>query len=279
MDGYLSYFGTGSDCANIVDHRTGQRRRAVLRDVVEAVTLVDALPNIDFCMSMFMPCDVDDTIADRYQMEVMLGHTTKPIVFINYDYQGCVDNIAMAEAVAGSAEALRERPFVAGYINVVSGLRFNEESVQKVLFLAGKGLPCVFVAGASAGLTTPVTPAASVMLQHVGSLAAIVLSQLKRPGTPLIIPGDLGGGLDMRTLTMPYGEPEPRGVAQDLIHSLGLPMFSTGGASDSHVPDEQAGAEAALTMLTDALGGGHLVHDVGLSRAGHVRLTGAHRDL
>ena len=32
--GYNSYFGGGSDCLNVLDHRTGQRRRAVLRDEI-----------------------------------------------------------------------------------------------------------------------------------------------------------------------------------------------------------------------------------------------------
>ncbi len=263
LDGYRSYYGTGSDCFSIIDHRTWERRRAVLRDVVEAVTLVDALPNFDFCMSMFMPDDVGDTIADRYQMEAMLNYTTKPIVFINYEFQGCVDCVRMAEIVAGSPRALAERPFVAGYVNVTSGMRFDEESVEKQLLLADKGLPMVFVAGAAAGLNTPVTPAGSLVMEQVGSLAGIVLSQLRRPGTPVIVPGDLGGGLNMNTLILAYGEPEPRGAAQDLLHSLDLPIFSTGGASDSHLVDEQAALEAALSMLTDALMGGHLVHDVG----------------
>jgi trimethylamine--corrinoid protein Co-methyltransferase len=43
LDGHQTFFGTGSDCLNIIDHRTGERRRAVLQDVVEGVTLCDAL--------------------------------------------------------------------------------------------------------------------------------------------------------------------------------------------------------------------------------------------
>ena len=89
LDGYRSYYGPGSDCLNIVDHRTGQRRKAVLQDVVDAITVCDALTHIDFAMSMYMPSDVDGGIADRYQMEMMLKRTTKPIVFINYDFHGC----------------------------------------------------------------------------------------------------------------------------------------------------------------------------------------------
>ena len=102
LGGYRSYYGTGSDCFNIIDHRTWERRRAVLQDVVEGVTVCDGLDNIDFVMCMFLPSDVPGEIADRYQMAAMLNHTTKPIVYVNYDGAGCVDSVAMAETVAGA---------------------------------------------------------------------------------------------------------------------------------------------------------------------------------
>ena len=47
VGGYRTFYGTGSDCLNILDHRSGNRRRAVLNDVVEGVTLCDALQNIE----------------------------------------------------------------------------------------------------------------------------------------------------------------------------------------------------------------------------------------
>jgi len=37
------YFGPGSDCLNILDHRTGKRRRAVLDDVKDAIRVCDSL--------------------------------------------------------------------------------------------------------------------------------------------------------------------------------------------------------------------------------------------
>jgi trimethylamine--corrinoid protein Co-methyltransferase len=49
-------------------------------------------------------------------------------------------------------------------------------------------------------------------------------------------------------------------------------MFSLGGGSDSKVVDGQAAAEAALTMLADAVAGGHLIHDSGYLESG---LTGS----
>jgi trimethylamine--corrinoid protein Co-methyltransferase len=97
-----TYYGGGSDCLNVLDHRTGQRRRAVLQDVREAVTLMDALPEIEFVMSQFLPQDVDPRVYDRYQMEVMLNNTTRPIIFVSPDFEGCVAAVEMCEIVAGS---------------------------------------------------------------------------------------------------------------------------------------------------------------------------------
>ncbi|MBC8492811.1 MAG: trimethylamine methyltransferase family protein [Chloroflexi bacterium] len=74
-EGQCSY-GPGSDCLNIIDHRTGERRKPVLQDVVEGMIVCDALPHIDFVMSMFLPSNVDAMVSDRYQMEVMLNYST-----------------------------------------------------------------------------------------------------------------------------------------------------------------------------------------------------------
>jgi len=266
------YFGPGSDCLNIIDHRSNERRRAVLSDVADGITVCDALDHIDFVMSMFLPSDVEQKIADRYQMEVMLNRTTKPIVIVTYETPGCLDAIEMAEAVAGGADALREKPFVVTYINVTTGLLHNAEALQKLLYLAGKGLPALWIPVTSGGTTGPVTMAGNVALSNAGVLVGIVLSQLKREGTPIIVPGFGGDALDLRTMVDPYAEPDHRGMAEALAHYYGLPMFSLAGGSDAKVVDQQAAIDAALTLMIDALAGGHLTHDSGYLESG---LTGS----
>ena len=272
LSGFRSYFGTGSDCLNIIDHRTGERRIPVLQDVVDGVTLCDALPNIDFVMSMFLPADVPEVASDRYQMEAMLNWTTKPLMVVTNEFSGCVDAVAMAEMVVGGTEALRERPLVACYINVTTGLRHNEEALEKLLFLAERGLPAAYIPVALGGATAPITLAGNMAIWNAGCLVGLVLSQLRTPGAPFITTGWGASALDMRTATSPYVEPEKEFIAQELAHSYGLPMFALGGASDSKLTDQQAGIEAALSLVTKALAGSHLVHDIGYLESG---LTGS----
>lgn len=267
LEGHCCFYGPGSDCLNILDHRTGERREPVLKDVVEGVTICDALPNIDFVMSMVLPVDVDTTIADRYQMEVMLSNTTKPIIFVTYEIGGCIDAVEMAEAVVGGEEALKRNPLATCYINVVSGLCHNEDALQKLLFLSGKGLPSIYVPSSTSGATSPVTAAGAVALDNAGVLVGLVLSQLKREGAPFVMPGMQPSPIDMRTLVSTYCEPE-RGIIQAMGHFYGLPMFALGGVSESKVVDQQAAAEAGLTLISESLSGGNIIHDMGYLESG-----------
>jgi trimethylamine--corrinoid protein Co-methyltransferase len=48
-----------------------------------------------------------------------------------------------------------------------------------------------------------------------------------------------------------------------LAQAVGLPTWGLAGATDSKLIDAQAGAEAAFSMLAQALAGLNLIHDVG----------------
>jgi len=267
LEGQRSFYGPGSDTLNIIDHRTGKRRKPLLNDMREGIILCDALPNIDFVMSLVLPADVDQTIADTFQMEVMLNNTVKPIISVAYDLPGLVDSVEMAEAVMGGVDALRRRPILACYINVISGLNHNAEALQKLLYLSGKGLPSIYIPSTTAGANSPVTPVGAVALDNTGVLLGLVLSQLNREGTPYIMPGMPPAPLDMRTMNAPYAYPV-RGIFQAMAQMYKLPAFGLGGVTDSKVVDQQAAAEAALTLLAESLVGGNIIHDVGYLESG-----------
>ena len=107
------YYGTGSDTPNVVDPYTGEHRQAQLADVANISRVVDYLPNISFLMCMGIASDIDQTVSDIYHFEAMANHTTKPLVFTAWNLDNLKDIVAMAEAVAGGAEALQRNPFIA----------------------------------------------------------------------------------------------------------------------------------------------------------------------
>jgi trimethylamine--corrinoid protein Co-methyltransferase len=236
--------------------------------VIDATRVCDALTNIDFLMSFSIASDLPQDTADRQQMRAMLMNSVKPILFVTTEFEGCVDAIRMAEAVMGGAEALRRNPLCACYINVTHPMRHNQEALQKLLFLAGKGLPTTYTPVVLRGATGPVTPAGAIALANAGELAGLVLAQLKREGAPVILTGGVNDMLDMRTTVDAYADPNNRVMLVELAHRYDLPIFGLTGCSDSKLPDEQAAAEAAFSILLETLAGAQMAHDVGYLEGG-----------
>jgi len=227
------------------------------------------LPNIDFVMSGFVPSDLPPEVAERHQMKVMIENTIKPIIYVTTSLPNTQAKVAMAEVVAGGKEALRRRPFCANYINISHPFRHNPESLQKLLYLAGKGLPAIYRPSiVTRGISTPITVPGFLVANNAAQLAGLVLSQLKKEGAPFIRCSHSGGTFDMRTTVGLHSAPEVRGFQEDLAHWYGLPSFGVGGASDTKCVDQQAALEAALTLMSSTLSGAHLIHDVGYLESG-----------
>jgi trimethylamine--corrinoid protein Co-methyltransferase len=262
------YYGLGSDCLFILDHRTGKRRPANQEDVDEAIRLADALPNIDFLMSAVLPSDVSPEAANRLQMRSMIENSIKPIMFVTNDFESCLDVVQAAEVVAGGAKEHESKPYSCCYINVTAPLRHNVDSLQKVLYLAERLVPTTYTPMVLRGVSGPVTSAGAVALANAGELVGLVLAQLKREGAPVIHSGGYGDVFDMRTTTGAYTGPESYGVRTAMGSYYGLPTFGLGGSSDSKLPDEQAAVEASLTLLLETLGRATMIHDVGYMESG-----------
>jgi trimethylamine--corrinoid protein Co-methyltransferase len=77
--------------------------------------------------------------------------------------------------------------------------------------------------------------------------------------------------MDMRTMALAYGAPElslmMAGITE-LGHYAGLPVWQTGGCTDSKCFDEQAVIEGSLSVFFAALTAGDLTHDVGYTEGG-----------
>ena len=273
LEGRNIHFGTGSDCPNIIDPFSGERRLCTKEDVGRAALLCDALPNIDFFMSVGLVSDVPERVSDLHQFEAMLLNTEKPLVFTAHSRQGMADIVEMASIAVGGDEVLGRNPCICLYAEPVTPLRHYGPAVRKLLLAAEKGIPVIYTPCPMAGATAPATLAGTLVVGNAEVLSGLVISQLKRPGAPFI-----GGGvisiMDMQSAILSYGAPElslMSAAQADLCHHYGLPIFGTCGCSDSKVPDEQAASEATLSCLMAALSGANLIHDVGFLEYG---LTG-----
>ena len=270
LEGNKAYYGTGSDTPYISDPYTGERRLARILDVVNMSKVVDYLPNISFLMCMGIASDVNDAISDLSHFQAMVTNTTKPIVYTAWTLDNLKDIVAMAEAVAGGAEALQRNPFLALYTEPISPLQHGIEATQKLLWMAEKGLPTVYTPMPMSGATGPMTQAGGLLQANAEMLSGFLMAQLKREGAPLIYGGAVLP-IDMQSTLVSYATPEfmiNMAALTELGHYYRFPVFSFAGCTDAKTFDQQAALEGALWMLVTALSGGNLVHDVGYIDSG-----------
>ncbi|MDO4559592.1 MAG: trimethylamine methyltransferase family protein [bacterium] len=270
LDTNHTYFGPGPGNPFWRHPYTGERIRTSYESVCWASKLLDALPNIDYAQSLGIVQDRPKLIADRYELEAQFLNTSKPIVNVCCDQWGQEDCIKMAQIMAGGADELRKHPIMTVYIEPISPGIIAEESCVKIIQGAEQGLPIIFTPCIMAGGTAPAT-LAGVMAQGIAeSLAGLVLSQCAGEGSGFII-GGVYTVLDMGSTIFSYGAPEldlMLAALTDVGHYMKLPVFGTGGCTDSSIIDEQAGIEAALSLAMTSFSGPNLHHDIGYSEYG-----------
>ncbi len=266
------FYGPGSETPFTLDPYSGLRRTAVKADVEQAAKVVDALPNIDFCMSFALASDVAKRCEDVHHFEAMVLNTVKPLLFTSWDLEGIKAIYEICCAVAGSAQAFESNPFILHYVEPISPLVSPKDSLDKLIFSSKRGIPVMYVPAPSAGGTAPVTLAGGFVLSNAENLIGLVISQAARKGVHFVYGGG-PGILDPSTGVFPYGAPEifiSRVVRTEMAHYYGFPSFSTGGCTDSKILDQQAAFEAGMSLLLSSLAGSNLMHDVGYMESGYT---------
>ncbi len=183
------YFGAGSDTPFTIDPYTGERRRALYKDVKNFARLAEALPNLNFHMSLGIVQDTAVGTYDRWQYLAMLEGTNKPINITAVDKDGLKDQLEMAYIRIGGEKEWLKTPIFSLYLEPVSPLSHSFEVIDKLLFCADHRIPFVYTPCPLAGATAPATLAGTAVQALTESLLGIVLSQLRHPGPPLIIGG------------------------------------------------------------------------------------------
>ncbi len=267
------FYGTGSDTIFTIDVETGERRRTVLKDTGNFARLVDALPNMDFSMSMGNPEDAPIEEIYVHVFAEMVKNSNKPISFIADSGEDIRKIYEIACLVAGGEEALKKKPFILNYSEAISPLRFPENVMEKLLFCARKRIPICLPSGCNAGGGGPVTLAGAIALGVAENLVGLVVHQLAGKGSPFLFAPNVSV-LDMKYSVISYGCSEwslTQAALADMRDEIyGLPIWAYAGATDSKLVDAQAGAEGMLSIITAMLSRCNVIHDVGYIESGHT---------
>ncbi|MCJ7596477.1 MAG: trimethylamine methyltransferase family protein [Desulfobacterales bacterium] len=272
LGGRRIYFGTGTDLPKTIDLESREIRDTTADDVILSTRISDAMPHIDFIGSYGLPKDIPPGLHYIRCFQLEAENSIKPIFFTAGSEEDLRIIHDMAVVVAGSGEELFDHPFLIHYAEPTSPLTHSEEAVSKLIYCSEKGIPVNYTPALLAGSTGPVTLAGALSVAVAEALSGLVIHQLTRKGAP-IITGVAATSLDMLHATASYTAAEFRlthSAYADLFHHYGLPIWGTAGCSDAQVPDLQAGAEYAFTLLNAALDGTNLIHDCGYMGQGFI---------
>jgi trimethylamine--corrinoid protein Co-methyltransferase len=178
-----------------------------------------------------------------------------------YGYLPTWDMMRMMALAVGGKEELRQRPRFLAICSVVSPLQMDQAQAEGMFICADYGQPLAISPEGIAGATAPVTLAGLLAQENAGILAHITLSQIYKPGTPVLY-GTVSTVSNMRYGTVALGAPETglitAGSAQ-LARKYDIPIRSVGGTTESKRADFQAGIERMGTLLPAVLAGVNLI--------------------
>jgi len=264
------YYGTGSDCPYHIELSSGQRRSCTKEDVGNLAQFCDALPNIDFVMSMGIAKDTPTGTSFVHQYEAMLLNTTKPVIVTGHGRRDMKAIIDMAAAATGGIGAVMKCPPLILYSEPFSPLTHTEMGVVKCLVCCEYEVPFIYIPSPMMGGSGPATIAGTLTQANAECLSGLVIFQARHPGAKFIYGGD-ATVFDMRHTIFSYGAPELNllnAALADLAHFYRLPFFCIAGSTDSKVLDAQAGIEYALSLYLATLNGCNLIHDCGYLESG-----------
>jgi trimethylamine--corrinoid protein Co-methyltransferase len=225
--------------------------------------MVEKLDNIHFYMLNVYPSDLPVEDIDVNRFGAALNRTRKHVMGGVYTVEGVRNVIRMAEKIAGSPQALRERPFISMVACPISPFKLDESYGELAIEAAMHNIPVVLPAEPLCGATAPITLAGNLVIQNVDTLAGIMMTQLANPGAPALY-GCISSITDLRDMKYLSGAVEMglmnAGAAQ-MAQFYKLPYYATAGMTDSKAIDAQAGYESAITSTLVALAGANFIHD------------------
>ncbi|MGI3184783.1 trimethylamine methyltransferase family protein [Nioella aestuarii] len=272
LAGRKVHVGTGGASPQMVDLHSGAYRPSTLADLYDAARLVDVLDNIHFFARPVVARDMDsDLLLEINTAYAALAGTAKHVV-VSASSPEAVRAIAdLCFAIAGSADAFRDRPFLSLTINhVVPPLRFSAEACDVMIEAARLGLPMQCNTFGQLGASSPVTIAGCVAQTIAETLAGVIVAWLANPQARIIF-GPRPMVTDLRTGGMAGGCGEQAlltAVAVRMAQHYGLPNSTIAGATDSKVPDGQAGFEKSLTVSMAAQTGSNMITQAAGALAG-----------
>jgi trimethylamine--corrinoid protein Co-methyltransferase len=198
----------------------------------------------------------------RYSDKPYMGSVTHP--------DRAADTVTMSAILFGK-EFVDQNTVCTSLINVNSPMVFDAMMLGALKVYARANQASIVSPFILSGAMSPVSVAGTLAQALAEALAGMALTQLIRPGSPVIF-GIFSSALSMQSGAPTFGTPEPTLVlsaAAQLARRLKLPFRSGGSFCGSKIPDAQAAYESASSLIPAVLSGvNFMLHSAGWLEGG-----------
>ena len=258
------YFHNLGGARDVFDARTGTHHTATTEDSVNAIRLLDALPNCNTVTPFFTPPDVSNELMALHMYRHTLSNTTKPVqgpgIQFGHEVKYAVE---MATVVGTPAQELTLS------LSPVSPLTMHDIAAEAIVEMAKAGIVHANLPCPTGGATSPMTITGSIVQQSAESLAPLVLAQIINPGCGFVYCGRLGM-LEPRTGLIWSGVELGLSSAAtvQLGHYYGFSVNVYGFSTNAHTLDAQNAFERGLNATIPGLAGADELSGIGEMEAG-----------
>lgn len=244
-------FNPGSSSVLVLDQDGKTSRTSTAMDLIAITKVAQAMPQIDFVSSSVVAEEAPLQLGSQLIYLTEIKHSKKPIIGGAVDEAGPKRTFELLKAVRGGEEEARKKPYTIFDICSVSPLSYSHIGASNIIDCAELDLPIELICASIAGVTAPVSLAGALLQHTVEILAGVVLSQVVKPGTPVVY-GGAPCTFNMKTTYTPMNS-----IEGDMIRCgyglmgkyYGLPTHTYAALSDSKLIDYQAGFESGRSAL------------------------------
>lgn len=248
------------------------RRDGTLQDMQDFLRLCQSLTVIQ--QESGGPLEPMDLPANTRHLDLYLSQCTLLDKSWNLNALGTertMDGLNMAAILMGwSLDDLARTPMMMGVINTNSPRQLDVPMADGLIALAEHGQVAIVTPFTLAGAMAPVSLAGALVLQHAEAMFGVALTQIVRPGVPVMY-GGFTSNVDMKTGAPAFGTPEYAKAAQasgQLARRIGVP-FRSSNTTAANAIDAQAAYESMMSLWGCLMGGAHLViHGAGWMHGG-----------
>jgi trimethylamine--corrinoid protein Co-methyltransferase len=246
------------------DFKTGERRPSNYQDNVDLLRVYDEM---DFAAVVWTT-----TINEFDQQSAKVKASIASYMYSSLHIQDELERpeevpfiIEALETILGSEDAVRERKIYSVVYCTLPPLGHEGHMCDAYLELLDYEVPICLYPMPSAGSTGPASLYSNIALANAEALSALVLFQLAKPGSPIIM-GDAPGSTDFRTGNFLEGSPEmvlQAGARGEMARFYDLPNEQAGCLAEAKEHGPQIVLEKFVTTLPLFLNGADLIQGPG----------------